>query len=71
MFDQNFFDSVYDRTNTGAIKYNNLPENTIPMWIADMDFKSPPAVTDALINVAQHHNMVFMATEIPMRNMIP
>ena len=54
MFDQNFFDSVYDRTNTGAIKYNNLPENTIPMWIADMDFKSPPAVTDALINVAQH-----------------
>lgn len=24
------------------------------MWIADMDFKLPPAVTDALIKAAQH-----------------
>ena len=54
MFDQVFFDQVYDRTNTGAIKYSKLPENTIPMWIADMDFKSPPAVTYALTNAAQH-----------------
>lgn len=54
MFDHSFFDPKYDRTGTGAIKYRNLPENTIPMWIADMDFKSPPAVTDALIKAAQH-----------------
>ena len=54
MFDHSFFDPVYDRTDTGAIKYNNLTQNTIPMWIADMDFKSPPAVTDALAKVAQH-----------------
>ncbi|MBQ8271355.1 MAG: hypothetical protein IJZ22_09185, partial [Bacteroidaceae bacterium] len=45
MFDHSFFDPVYDRAGTGAIKYNNLTQNTIPMWIADMDFKSPPAVT--------------------------
>lgn len=54
MFDHSFFDPKYDRTGTGAIKYRNLPENTISMWIADMDFKSPPAVTDALIKTAQH-----------------
>ena len=54
MFDHTFFDPVYDRTGTGAIKYNNLPQNTIPMWIADMDFKSPPAVTEALIKAARH-----------------
>ena len=54
MFDHSFFDPVYDRAGTGAIKYNNLTQNTIPMWIADMDFKSPPAVTDALIKAAQH-----------------
>lgn len=54
MFDHSFFDLKYDRTGTGAIKYRNLPENTIPMWIADMDFKSPPAVTDAIIKAAQH-----------------
>lgn len=54
MFDQSFFDTVYDRKNTGSVKYSNLAENTIPMWIADMDFKSPPAVTEALIKTAQH-----------------
>lgn len=54
MFDHSFFDPVYDRTGTGAIKYNNLTEKTIPMWIADMDFKSPPSVTAALIKAAQH-----------------
>lgn len=54
MFDHSFFDPIYDRTGTGAIKYSNLTEKTIPMWIADMDFKSPPAVTDALTKAAQH-----------------
>lgn len=54
MFDHAFFDTVYERSGTGAIKYRNLPENTIPMWIADMDFQSPPAVTEALIKAARH-----------------
>ncbi|MBQ8164574.1 MAG: pyridoxal phosphate-dependent aminotransferase [Clostridia bacterium] len=58
MFDSSFFDTVYDRKNTGAIKYGvhsvGRASPVIPMWIADMDFKSPPAVTDALINAAQH-----------------
>lgn len=48
------FDSVYDRRGTGAVKYNHLPEGTIPMWIADMDFKSPPSVIRALEQAAQH-----------------
>lgn len=54
MFDHSFFDQVYDRTGTGAIKYNNLTDKTIPMWIADMDFRSPPVVTNSLITAAQH-----------------
>lgn len=54
MLDHSFFDPIYDRTGTGAIKYNDLTEKIIPMWIADMDFKSPPVVTDALTKVAQH-----------------
>ena len=52
MFDNSLFNSIYSRTDTGAIKYNNLPPNTIHMWIADMGFKSPPAVTDALTKAA-------------------
>ena len=58
MFDYSFFDKIYDRTNTSAIKYTNLPESengtVIPMWIADMDFLSAPAITEALKKVADH-----------------
>ncbi len=58
MIDFSFFDSVYDRRNTGAVKYGTPPagnsESVIPMWIADMDFKSPPSVTEALIQASQH-----------------
>ncbi len=58
MFDFSFFDEIHDRTKSSAIKYTNLPEAektpVIPMWIADMDFKSAPAITKALKNVAEH-----------------
>lgn len=58
MFDFSFFDKIYDRTNTSAIKYTDLPESekgtVIPMWIADMDFLSAPAITEALKKVADH-----------------
>ncbi|MBQ5883187.1 MAG: pyridoxal phosphate-dependent aminotransferase [Clostridia bacterium] len=58
MFDYSFFDKIYDRTNTSAIKYTDLPEAekmpVIPMWIADMDFLSAPAITEALKKLADH-----------------
>ena len=58
MFDFSFFDKIYDRTNTSAIKYTDLPEAekmpVIPMWIADMDFLSAPAITEALRRTADH-----------------
>ena len=57
--DKSFFDTVHDRTNTGAIKYDISPKgisypDMIPLWVADMDFKTPPAVTDALKRCADH-----------------
>ena len=58
MFDYSFFDKIYDRTNTSAIKYTDLPKSekgtVIPMWIADMDFLSAPAITEALKRTADH-----------------
>ena len=64
--DQSFFDVIYDRRNTGAIKYDIHPETSycgevIPMWIADMDFKSPPAVDSELL--AQIRHGIFGYTE--------
>lgn len=51
-----YFDTVYDRHTAGDIKYQSVAgvENVIPMWIADMDFKAPPAVEEALIKSAKH-----------------
>jgi cysteine-S-conjugate beta-lyase len=51
------FDSVIDRRNTNSIKWDFLnkflcEQDVLPMWIADMDFKSPPPVIDALKQIA-------------------
>jgi cystathionine beta-lyase len=47
------FDEVIDRKNTGSIKYDfalrlGYPEDVLPLWVADMDFRSPQCVIDAL-----------------------
>jgi len=53
------FDEIVDRYNTNSIKYDfaaerGKPEGLIPLWVADMDFKTPPCVIDALVKSAQH-----------------
>ena len=47
------FDTVVDRKNTGSLKWD-VRENELPMWVADMDFKTAPAITEAIIERAQH-----------------
>ncbi|AJA47405.1 cystathionine beta-lyase PatB [Clostridium pasteurianum DSM 525 = ATCC 6013] len=42
------FDSMVNRRGTNSIKWDTVPEDYIPLFIADMDFKSPPAVIEAL-----------------------
>ena len=54
------FDVTYNRKNTGSVKYDFIPKvpnikNVIPMWVADMEFKSPVAVEQALEKVAKHN----------------
>ena len=53
------FDEIVDRHNTNAIKYDfaaerGKPEGLIPLWVADMDFKTAPCVTEALVKSAEH-----------------
>lgn len=47
------FDEKIDRFNTACNKFDSIPKNgypmdTIPMWVADMDFRAPQCVCDAL-----------------------
>jgi cystathionine beta-lyase len=42
------FDRVIDRRETESIKWNYFEADVLPMWVADMDFESPPEVIEAL-----------------------
>lgn len=53
------FDKVTNRKGTDSRKWNNLTEDygsedLLPMWVADMDFQSPPEVIDALKERVEH-----------------
>lgn len=41
------FDTPVDRRGTGSLKWD-IPQGELPMWVADMDFQTAPAVRDAL-----------------------
>ena len=47
------FDEVVDRRGSDSKKYSLYPEDVIPMWIADTDFKSPQPVVEALVKRMQ------------------
>jgi len=49
------FDEIIDRRGTGGEKWDRYQgQDVIPMWVADMDFKVPPAVTQALQERVNH-----------------
>jgi len=53
------FDIIIDRRNTDSIKYDfaarrGKPEDVLPLWVADMDFRTPPCVIDALVEKSRH-----------------
>ncbi|MBF4693372.1 MalY/PatB family protein [Fusibacter ferrireducens] len=55
------FDEVIDRKNTNAMKYEPSvlkemfkSEDVLPMWVADMDFRCPEVVVDAISERAKH-----------------
>ncbi len=53
------FDKPIDRTGTDSLKHDffterAMPCDTLPMWVADMDFAVPPAVIQALTTRCEH-----------------
>ncbi|MEN6561317.1 MAG: PatB family C-S lyase [Acidobacteriota bacterium] len=53
------FDRIIDRTGTESMKWAYPRQvlgarDAIPMWVADMDFESPPAVIEALRRRVDH-----------------
>ena len=49
------FDEIIDRrSKSNSIKWHAFPEDTLPMWVADMDFAPPPAILGALHGAIGH-----------------
>ncbi len=57
-FDFVYFDRGIDRMGTECEKWDFLRAregaDVLPMWVADMDFPSPPEVSEAIVRRAQH-----------------
>lgn len=47
------FDTPVDRRGSGSLKWD-VPAGELPMWVADMDFRTAPAVRDALAGRLAH-----------------
>lgn len=59
MTDSFDFDDIISREGTDSLKYEMRQslfgrDDVLPMWVADMDFATPPAVTRALTKRAKH-----------------
>ena len=47
------FDAVIPRTGTNSVKWDIRPD-VLPMWVADMDFRVAPCITEALHRKVDH-----------------
>ena len=53
------FDTVIDRRGTNCLKYDfaverGKPADILPLWVADMDFKTSSYIQSALADVVNH-----------------
>ena len=57
------FDKTIDRRATNSYKWDSAPEGVLPMWVADIDFRTAPAIIDALQKRVAHG--IFGYTRVP------
>lgn len=64
------FDEPVDRRNTDCLKYDfakrkGMPEDVLPLWVADMDFKTSSYIEDALVERAKEAIFGYSEVQIP------
>lgn len=58
------FDSIINRHDTNSYKWDSLDmEHVIPLWVADMDFKTAPCIIETLKKRVEHG--IFGYTRVP------
>jgi cystathionine beta-lyase len=48
------FDEIIDRRPSGSFKWNQYDQDILPMFVADMDFRCPQPILDALSKQIEH-----------------
>ena len=70
------FDKLTDRRGTlcakwdGAAANYNIPEDGLPMWVADTDFEVPEVVTQALQSLVDHRIFGYQSEYTPYKDAI-
>lgn len=64
------FDAVVNRKNTDCLKYDfakrrGMPEDVLPLWVADMDFKTSSYIEDAVIERTKHGIFGYSEVQTP------
>ena len=64
------FNKVIDRRGTRCLKYDfakrrGMPEDALPLWVADMDFQTSSYIEDALTEQARHGIFGYSEVETP------
>lgn len=48
------FDTPVNRRHSGSLKWDTIPADVLPLWVADMDFPVAPAIQRALVDRVSH-----------------
>lgn len=64
------FDQIINRRNTRCLKYDfakkrGMPEDVLPLWVADMDFETSSYVEDALVERAREGVFGYSEVQTP------
>ena len=59
------FDTIVGRRGTDCVKWDEYTPDTIPMWVADMDFQTAPPILAALQRRLDHG--IFGYEKVPLR----
>jgi cysteine-S-conjugate beta-lyase len=52
---QSIFDEIINRHQTNSMKWDKYADkDIIPLWVADMDFKAPKVILDAMNRITEH-----------------
>lgn len=64
------FDEVIERRGTWSTRWERYPGDVIPLWVADTDFRAPPAVREAIARRLAHGVLGYSTPPVALREAV-